>query len=64
MSAFIIDNEGNYVPVFGNIQVVEQTFEATTTINAASTDAQVPTAKTIYEYVPILEEYGTITINV
>ena len=64
MSAFIIDEQGNYVPVFGSIDVVEQTFEATTTLNSASTDGQVPTAKTVYDYMPIFEQYGTITINI
>lgn len=72
MGAFIIDENGNYVPVFGSIDVVEQTFEATTTLNAASTDGQVPTAKTVYDFVnteitasvPVFEQYGTITIDI
>lgn len=65
MSAFIIDDNGKYIPVFGEIQTVELNLEATTTLNAASTDAQAPTAKTVYDFIASrLEQYGTIVIDI
>lgn len=64
MSAFIIDDNGRYIPVFGEIATTTTELEGTTTINGASTDGQVPTAKTVFEYVPILTQYGTIVIDI
>lgn len=65
MSAFIIDDNGKYIPVFGEIQTVELNLEATTTLSASSTDAQAPTAKTVYDFIASrLEQYGTIVIDI
>lgn len=65
MSAFIIDDNGKYVPVFGAIQTVELNMEATTSITSDSTDAQAPTAKAVYDFIASrLEQYGTIVIDI
>lgn len=65
MSAFIIDENGKYIPVFGAIQTVELNMEAATSISADSTDAEAPTAKAVYDFVAArLQQYGTITIDV
>ena len=67
MGAFIIDEKGEYIPVYGDIPVVEHTFDVITTKNNSATDAQVYSAKcinTILTNVIQYEQYGTIVINV
>ena len=65
--AFIIDKNGEYIPVFGDIPVNEHTFDVITTKSNNATDTQVYSAKcinTIISNMVQYEQYGTIVINI